>query len=130
MAECDWIVLCDYAFQGHLGKVCLIGIFDLIFAPDTPIKHERAFIGFSVIGEPGENVLLKLEIIGPKGESLGKVAREFTLPDSGSAQVALEMKDLMLKNFGRHAIQIDLGDGQPKSAWFTLKQSPKQNPEQ
>ena len=124
MAECDWIVLCDYAFQGQQGKICMIGIFDVIYAVNVPVKHERAFIGFSVIGEPGEVVPLRLDIISPTGRTLAHVEQQFTLPDGASAQVSLEVRELSLKDFGRHAIQVDLGDGQPKSAWFTVPRLP------
>ena len=122
MAECDWIILCDYAFPDMRGKLCLIGAFDVIFAPNVPVKHERAAIGFSIVGEPGERVQMKLDIIGPTGQVVMKAPPQtFTLPDSGGAQGQIDVRNLVLKDFGRHAIQIDLGEGAPRSAWFTLR---------
>lgn len=29
MAECEWAIVCDYAFLDAGGKMCLIGIFDV-----------------------------------------------------------------------------------------------------
>jgi hypothetical protein len=124
MAECDWIVLCDYAFLDARGKLCQIGIFDAIYTPNVPAKHERSAITFSIIGEPGEDFHAKLEVIGPTGEVVSKAEFRGTLPDEGSARGLIELRDLLLKELGRHAIQIDFGDGVPKAAWFTLRQLP------
>lgn len=126
MAECDWIILCDYAFPALRGKLCMIGVFDAIYAKETPFVHPRAAIGFSVLGEPGENVDAKLEVIGPSGATLAKAQVKFVLPDTGSVQVHIEIHNLKLMELGRHAIQMDLGDGSPKSAWFTLRPAPQQ----
>jgi hypothetical protein len=125
MAECDWIVLCDYAFVAVPSKVSLIGIFDVIYAHDVPVMHDRAFVAFTIIGEPGELVAVTLEIIGPTGKTIATAKQAATLPDSGGGQVMIEVRGLPLSDFGRHAIQVDLGDGVPKSAWFTLTRVPK-----
>lgn len=126
MAECEWIALCDYAFQGQHGKLGLIGIFDVILTRRAaPITHPRASIGFNVFGEPGERVQMALEIIGPSGQPLVKANADLTLPDAGSAHAHIDLQDLLLPEFGRYAIQIDLGEGIPKTAWFTLKQLPE-----
>ena len=123
MADCDWVVLCDYAFPDHRGKLCLIGIFDVIYAPNVPAVHERAAVAFSVFGEPGERVELKLEIISPQGQVITKSpAQVFTLPDAGSAQGRIELRGLPLNDFGRYAMQIDLGPASTKATWFTLQQ--------
>ena len=122
MADCDWIILCDYAFPAMHGKLCMIGVFDVILATKSPAKHPRLAIGFSVIGEPGETGTIKLEIIAPTAKVIAEAEANFTLPDAGSAQAHLEIPNLVLPEFGRYAIQIDLGDNLPKVAWFTLKQ--------
>jgi len=123
MAECEWIVLCDHAFPDFRGKLCLIGIFDVINAAQVPAAHDRASVGFSIIGEPGERVQLKLDIIGPLGQTLTTATPpEFTLPDDGAARGQIEVRHLVLADWGRYAIQIDVGDGSPKTAWFTLRQ--------
>ena len=122
MADCDWIILCDYAFPAAHGKLCLIGIFDTVFASNAPAAHPRASIGFSIIGEPGESGDIKLEIIGPIGQTVANASGRFTLPDAGSASVHMDIANIPLPDFGRYAIQIDLGENLPKQAWFTLKQ--------
>jgi hypothetical protein len=123
MAECDWMILCDYAFPAMNGKLCMIGIFDTIFAPTVPSTHPQSAIGFSVFGEPGERVEAKIEIISPTAEVLVGVKLSFVLPDAGTAFGHVALLGLEFKAFGRHAIQMDLGDGTPpKTAWFTLRQ--------
>lgn len=124
MAECDWIILCDYAFPAMHAKLCMIGIFDTVFTPSVPTMHPRAMIGFSLIGEPGESGTMKLEVIGPTGKIISTADAQFTLPDAGSAFGHLEIQNLLLEELGRYAIQINLGEGLPKQAWLTLKPIP------
>ena len=56
MAECDWAILCDYAFQDIGRKTCLIGVFDRIFALTVPTVLVQAAIGLKLLGTPGEQV--------------------------------------------------------------------------
>lgn len=123
MAECDWIILSDYAFQAMHGKLCMIGVFDMIFAPNIPVGHPRIAIGFTMTGEPGESGDVKLEIISPTGKVIARARARFALPDTGSAHANFEIQNLVLSDFGRYAVQVDLGEGIPKVAWFTLKQA-------
>jgi hypothetical protein len=122
MAECDWIILCDYAFPAMHGKLGLIGVFDTIYAKALPVTHHRAAIGFAIIGEPGERVQPKIEIISPTGKVLATAALgPLVLPNQGGAFAHVDVAGLKMADWGRHAIQIDLGDGDQKSAWFTLR---------
>lgn len=121
MADSDWIILCDYAFPAMHGKLCMIGIFDTIFSNAVPVTHSRAAIGFNIIGEPGEEVPMTLQIISPSGEVVQSWPIKFVLPDAGSAFAHVEIQNLELKEFGRHAIQLDVSGGTPKVAWFTLR---------
>jgi len=122
MAECDWIILCDYAFPAMHGKLGLIGVFDTIYGKSLPLTHARAAIGFAIIGEPGERVEPKLEIISPTGKILATATLgQIVLPNQGGAFAHVDLVGLKLTDWGRHAIQIDFGDGTPKSAWFTLQ---------
>lgn len=120
MADCEWIIVCDYAFPAMQSKLCMIGIFDIMFAPAVPFNHEKIFIGFNLVGEPGEKGETKLEIIAPTGTVISSAKGVFTLPDTGSAFGAMQVVNLELPEFGRYAIQIDLGESVPKQAWFTL----------
>src|SRR4051812_42703894 len=124
MADCDWVILCDYAFIAVPNKLSMIGVFDTIFSHEVPVTHQHAAVGFSIIGEPGETGQMKLEIIDPNGQPITQGGGNFTLPDSGSGYASLEFWNLVLPEFGRYAIQIDLGEHVPKVAWFTLKQVP------
>ena len=121
MADSDWIILCDYAFPALNGKLCLIGIFETIFADEAPALHPRAAIGFNLIGEPGEHVRATIKIISPSAEVIAKAEITSTLPDAGAGSVHLEIQGLGLPEFGRYAIELDLGAASPKTAWFTLR---------
>jgi len=121
MADSDWIVLCDYAFPALNGKLCLIGIFETIFADAIPATHPRAAIGFNLIGEPGEQIKATIKIISPSAEVIARADIVSVLPDAGTGSVHLEIQGLALPEFGRYAIELDLGAASPKTAWFTLR---------
>jgi hypothetical protein len=128
MADCEWIILCDYAFPTQNGKLCLVGIFDKIWTTNTPVTHPQLAIAFSVIGEPGENVGMKLSIIRPTGAPLQSFNTTFVLPNEGSARSSFQILGLVLPDFGPYAIEADLGDGPPKVVHFNV-QAPPQTPQ-
>ena len=63
MAECDWAILCDYAFLDSNRKQCLIGAFDNIFAANVPSGLPRAAVALKILGNPSEQVTFRLEIL-------------------------------------------------------------------
>ena len=104
------------------GKLCLIGTLDTIYAKGVPVHHPRAAIGVAILGEPGEKVQPTLEIISPTGKVIAKrTLPPMDLPNQGAAFAHIDLVNLPLTEWGRHALQIDFGDGLPKSAWFTLR---------
>jgi hypothetical protein len=121
VADCEWIIVCDYAFRAERGKLGMIGVFDTVFVKQLPTKHSRAAICFNIVGEPGEHVEIKLEVIGPTGQVVLKTNTEFTLPDAGSAQGLIDVQGLVLSELGRYAVQVDLGESVPRQAWLTAK---------
>jgi hypothetical protein len=123
MAECEWVLLCDYAFPDQRGKLCVVGIFDNIFSGSIPVQHDRAFLAFSIVGEPGEDVRAKITIISPTAKVIASFQLNAILPEAGSAQGHIEIRALPLTEWGRHAIEVEFGDGVPKAAWFTLQQA-------
>ena len=125
MADCEWLILCDSAFHGEHRKLSLIGIFNTVFAPDTPATHLKSALGFGLVGEPGERVKGKIEILSPTSITILEATFETVMPDDGSASHKMELPPLQFPEFGQYAIQLDIGNGQPPtSAWFAVKRSP------
>src|SRR3989442_12152422 len=86
MAECSWAILCDYAFLDVSRKMCLIGMFDRVFAAAVPTSHHQAALAVRLIGNPNEKVALKVEIVRPSGGVLGTLGGEVTLGDTGTGE--------------------------------------------
>lgn len=127
MAECEWLILCDYAFQAERGKLCLIGIFDRVFATSVPTKHHMAAVAFLLVGEPKEKVALKLEIVRPTGGSLLSLEMESQLGDTGVSRGNIGIGDLLLPDFGNYALQIYANEALIKTSTFTVQQTTPQS---
>jgi len=129
VAECDWVILCDYAFHDIGRKTCLIGIFDRIFAPSVPTAHHQAALAVKLVGDPKEKVAFKVEITRPAGGTLANLGGEVELGDSGTGELQFNMAGLPLPDYGLYAFNVYLGDQLAKTAGFTvapLPQPPKQ----
>jgi hypothetical protein len=120
VAECDWAILCDYSFLDVNRKLCLIGIFDRVFAERVPTAHHNAGLAVKIIGEPNEKVQLKVEIVRPAGGTLGNLSGEATLSEDGLGQIQLNLGDLPLPDWGLYAFNIYLGDQLAKTTGFTV----------
>lgn len=124
MADCEWLILCDSAFQGEHRKLSLIGIFNTIFTANVPAVQLKCAIGFGLVGEPGEHIHGTVEILAPSSQVIFAARFETALPDEGSSSLPMELPPLQLPEFGQYAVQLDIKNGQPTSAWFALKPLP------
>lgn len=80
----EFILLCDYAFIGEGGKLCIIGKFETVFVRDLPSNHPEMFIVAHFSGEPNSIHDMKLSITDPKGEEMiGEDAPTFKIQLSG-----------------------------------------------
>jgi hypothetical protein len=129
VAECEWLILCDYAFNADRGKLCLIGIFDRIFAGSVPTKHHQAALAFHLLGEPKEALELRFEIVRPTGATLLSLEAQTQLGDTGVVRGSLGIGDLLLPDYGNYALQLYSNDTLVKTATFTVQQSPTQSPQ-
>lgn len=109
MADCEWAMLCDYAFQDVGRKTCLIGIFDRIFTQAVPAQHHAAAFAFKVTGDPGEEVAFKMEITRPTGGTLGGVNGKLKLPPAGTMDVITGLQGVPLPDFGVYGFTLYLG---------------------
>ncbi len=125
MAECDWIILCDYAFLDVAGKMCLIGAFDRVFAPTVPSALHQSSIAMKLLGEPNETANFRVEIIRPTGGQLASVGGTLTIPDSGSANVQFNIAGLALPDYGLYAVNVYVGNELLKTTGFLATQPPQ-----
>lgn len=129
MAECDWAVLCDYAFQDIGRKTCLIGIFDRIFATQVPTVLLQAALGLKLLGNPGEQVAFRVEIIRPTGSQLATFGGNVVISDSSSLEAQIRMAGLQLPDFGVYGLNIYMGDVLAKNVSFLVATPPQQLPQ-
>ena len=54
MPECEWAILCDYAFLDVNRKRCLIGTFNEIRTTNVPAHHPQAALALKILGEADE----------------------------------------------------------------------------
>ncbi len=128
MATCDWALLCDYAFHDVHRKLCLIGIFDRIFAPAVPAtQHQAAFV-LKLVGEPQETVQLRLEVVRPTGEVLARITGEGRLGEAGTAEVHMGLAGLPLPDLGIYAFNLYVGDQLARSLGVTVSRPPEAPP--
>ena len=121
MAECEWAILCDYAFQDVARKTCLIGAFDRIFAAAVPAQHHQAALVVRFSGEPTEKVKFRVEITRPSGGTVGTLNGEIQLGDTGGGEFIANIAGLPIPDWGAYAFSIYAGDEKaPKVITFTV----------
>lgn len=125
MAECEWAILCDYAFQDVGRKTCLIGAFDRIYTAAVPAQHHHAALVVRFAGEPSELVKFRIEIVRPSGGTIGTVNGEVKLGDTGGSEFITNIAGLPIPDFGPYAFNIYVGDDKaPKVITFTVAPPP------
>jgi len=121
MAECDWAVLCDYAFLDVNRKMCLIGTFDRVYAPAVPSGLHQAAIAMKLLGTPNETAHFRLEITRPnEGGQLITAQGSAVLGDSGTADVQFNIAGLPLPDYGVYSINVYVDDGAPRTVGFQV----------
>src|SRR5438034_10368180 len=106
MAECDWVILCDYAFLDQAGKMCLIGAFDRVFATGVPSALHQSSITMKLLGDPAETIEFKVEIIRPTGGVLASVGGTITMPDPGSKNIQFNIAGLPLPDYALYSVNV------------------------
>ena len=127
MAECDWAILSDYAFLDVSRKMCLIGIFDHIYAATVPTALHQSSIAMKILGNPGENLSFRIEIVRPSGGQLANVQGTVVIPDSSSADVQLNIAGLSLPDYGAYSVNVFVGDELSRVTTFVVSQPPQQS---
>lgn len=121
MAECEWAVLCDYAFRDEGHKTCMIGVFDRIFVRSVPAIHRQAALVVSVRGVAGESVRLRVEIERPTGASLATPMEGVAqLGEEGSAQITLQINGLQLPDYGAYTFNVYVDENPPRKVLVSV----------
>ena len=126
MAECDWAILCDYAFMDIGKKMCMIGVFDRVFAPAVPSTLRQSSVSLKLLGNPGENVNFRVEVSRPAGGQLANVGGTLVIPDTGSADVQFTLAGLPLPDYGPYSVNVFVNDELAKVSTFVVAQPPPQ----
>lgn len=115
-------LICDSA-SDYNGKLCVLGAFDTMAAPQVPVKHPHcAFalrIRFERSEEGSHNVALLLidadgNAHGPKIEGKAQI----TVPpgyDSTAINLILNINDLVLPRFGTYHLDVAINGEQKAS---------------
>lgn len=126
MAECEWAILCDYAFLDVNRKTCMIGTFDKVFASKVPSVLHQSALSLKLIGNANENVAFKVEVARPAGGTLATFEGAVQLVDTGTAELQFNMAGLPLPDYGPYAFNIYSGDALLKTITFDVAPPPQQ----
>jgi len=81
-----------------------------------------------LIGEPKERVHIRVDIVRPNGDVLGKIEGTGELGDDGTSQLNLGMRGLPLPDFGIYAFNIYIDDQFEKTIGITVARTPEKTP--
>lgn len=125
MAECDWAIMCDYAFLDVNRKMCLIGTFDRVYAASVPGGLHQVAIAMKLLGNPNETANFRLEILRPnQGGQLIGAQGSAVLGDSGTGDVQFNIAGLPLPDYGIYYINVYVDNGPPRTVSFQVTQPP------
>src|SRR4051812_31718909 len=110
MADIEWAMMCDYAFQDAGRKTCLIGIFDRIYSANVPTLLNRASLALKLTGEPKEKARVKIEIVRPTGGVLTTLQADVELGDNGAIEIQVGIQAMPLPDWGLYGINAYIGD--------------------
>ena len=120
MIECEWAILCDYAFRDERQKLCVIGIFDRVFTAAVPSGLRQAAFVIKLVGDAKERVQVRIEIVRPSHEPLAQLQGEVTLGDNGTGEIQLAMNGLPLPDWGIYEFNIYADDVPVKTVGFAV----------
>lgn len=120
MARCDWVILCDYAFQDANGKTGMIGVFDHIAAKKVPMNLPTAAMVVRLTGDAGEKVRYKIEMKRPSGENLNEVNGGCEFHRTATISIVLGMANLNIPDYGEYSLEVSIDGKFAKKARFQV----------
>jgi len=130
VAECDWAVFCDYAFEDNRGKLCLIGLFQYIHAASFPASHPTLFFVVHLVGAPHERTEITVDVAGPGGRILTTLIEKANvgLTVDGTANLLLNVSGQPLPDPGRYTFTIRTGSTVLRTATLSAAKIPSGGP--
>jgi hypothetical protein len=125
MAECEWAILCEHPFKDALHRLGMIGIFDTITFDVLPQPLRHGWLNLKFRGVPGERVAFSVRIFSPQAEVTDTPEPPpVVIGPSGSAEMSLDLMDLVIGQFGRYEFEIGV-NGQPGLVTTLLVRNPE-----
>jgi hypothetical protein len=124
MADCEWIIICDYAFRDSLNKTCMIGAFDRIFAKKVPATQPQMALAFKLIGSAEEPVTFRVQILRPAGSELMALRGDTKLSDVGILEAQVSIANVQLPDYGVYAVNLYLNEELSKTVSFSVSVPP------
>lgn len=87
MATCDWMVLCNYAFDDSEQRVCLVGVLGY----NTPVSNLPGLF---------PDIFLVFEVTTPSGELIAHYEPRGQIGVKGSQPVRIHIRDMTLSEPG------------------------------
>jgi len=106
----EFILLCDYAFIGEGGKLCVIGKFETIFVRELPSGHPEFFIVGHFSGEPNSVHEVNVQITDPRNNDMIRGdASSFKLQLSpyGTGNFIHRLFNFPINNAGEYIVSFD-----------------------
>lgn len=132
--EVTLAALADYAATTDQGKLVVAGVFDTLNARRLPARHPMMALVLRLQAQPHEarSHAVSVRFVGPDGEEvLPELKARLDFPDPGiaersTAQLVLNMPGVLLKQTGRHAIDVFVDGVQVASVplWVNLVETP------
>jgi len=132
--EIEIFTLCDYAAEGHPGKLTIVGTFDTIHCQNVPVIHPNCSIALRVRMANKESGLHDMEIRfqSPSGKEISKIQGQLNVvPNSfakySTTNLVINFGNLELKEIGKYTFELWLnGDFQSGLSMHVLKIDPSQ----
>jgi hypothetical protein len=121
--------LCDAATV-HAGKLNILGTFDTIWAPSTPVIHQACAIAIKLRFETTElgNHPLRLVFVDADGKTLNQVQGAVNVacpPDAdySSVMMALGMHQIQLPQYGHYEMRLVVDNQEVAATPLALRPS-------
>jgi hypothetical protein len=131
--QVEWAFLCDYAFLDAGRKMCLIGLFDTLYAAKVPVTHPHAALAMRISGPAGSKVPIRVDVCRPTGSVLARIGGEIGIgqppPDSGGVapggEFHFNFANLLLPDYGAYSIDIFIAEEPARTVRFRVTTPPQ-----
>lgn len=107
--------VCDFAFNGEEGKLCIIGVFKNIFLRDILKPHAQMFVVTNILTNGADNFHkqeIKLVKVGENEDVIKPISLDFSLKENASQSPEVEIgaiaqfNNIQFPEFGKYSFKI------------------------